>query len=114
MLGILIEHLAPHGVLVATFHGAGTLALSRDVPLIETDKWSAIVDQSTSLGFGFASYADSPDESYGISLTTPAWLLDMASRLRGVRIANFTERGWADHHDVLALERTDRSAIWSA
>jgi len=110
MLRELAEQLAPGGVLVATFHGAGSLVVNPLYPMIESDKWSAITSAYESAGFGYAPYTGVSDGSYGISLAKPWWIFALAETLRGLRVANFTERGWADNHDVLALERIDRMA----
>jgi len=47
------------------------------------------------------TYTDYPDrESYGIFLTSPAWVRQQARRAGRLREVYFKERGWDDHRDV--------------
>jgi SAM-dependent methyltransferase len=45
---------------------------------------------------------------YGVSLSKPEKIIEIAGNIPGVRILSYSERGWADFQDVLALARTDR------
>ena len=45
---------------------------------------------------------------YGVSLSKPEKIIEIAGNIPGVRILSYTERGWADFQDVLAVARTDR------
>jgi hypothetical protein len=63
-------------------------------------------------GWGYVPYPNSTDGAFGISLSTPSKILQMASGIGGVRVVSFTERGWADNQDVLVLGRPDRLKPW--
>lgn len=39
-------------------------------------------------------------------------IVDVVSSLPRVRLLNYTERGWADNHDVAAIGKTDRNKPW--
>jgi hypothetical protein len=45
---------------------------------------------------------------YGVSLSKPEKIVEIAGNIPGVRILCYSERGWADFQDVLAVARTDR------
>ena len=52
------------------------------------------------------TYTDYPDrESYGIFLTSPAWVRQQASRAGRLREVYFKERGWDEHQDVYGFVR---------
>ncbi|MER9763106.1 class I SAM-dependent methyltransferase [Mesorhizobium sp. M0138] len=106
-LRYLTSHLSEHGVLVSTFHG------------YYSDKHTAFgggVDherlrrQFAESGFGYEEYTTYPDiRDYGVSLSKPSAILDIADGIPGVR-ASYIERGWANNHDVLVLNKNDRLA----
>ena len=45
---------------------------------------------------------------YGFSMSKPSSILDLADAISGMRVVSYTERGWANNHDILALCRDDR------
>jgi SAM-dependent methyltransferase len=104
MLWKLMTWLEPKGLLVASLHGrtARDFGDRRIVPYHEA-KWPMITRQCDVRGYG---YADCPGQkSYGISLCTPGWIVRTAESIAGARIVLFGEALWADHHDVIALQR---------
>jgi hypothetical protein len=78
--------------------------------MIGEKEWTAILEQTERTGFGYARYPG-PDD-YGISLSRPSKLIDIASAIENIKILSYTERGWADHHDVLTIARTNRLRPW--
>ncbi|MER9622685.1 class I SAM-dependent methyltransferase [Mesorhizobium sp. M0222] len=104
-LRYLVDHLSEHGVLVSTFHG------------YFTDKHTTMhggVDEQrirrdfAEVGFGYAPYTTLEGMGdYGFSLSKPSAILDIADSIPGVR-ASYIERGWANNHDVLVLNKNDR------
>jgi hypothetical protein len=103
-----------NGILVATFHGVWAIPIhERWYPLMpEADRWKQIVSRFKRKGFGYAPYPSSRDGSFGISVIKSSRALEIAAGIRGVRVLGYTERGWADNHDVLVLGRTDRLESW--
>jgi hypothetical protein len=137
----LCECLGDNGVLVATFHGRWSIEVQRTHPLIDRDRWRGILRDFERTGYGYADYgvsihgsgkiidfADSVPggrimarrffglferaRGWGISLTKPEKIIEIAGNIPGVRILSYSERGWADNHDVLAVARTDRLKPW--
>lgn len=107
-LSHLAAHLGEHGVLVATFHGLFAAKLQETHPMIDAASWKKIVKGYERTGFGYARYAELDMGDYGISLSRPSRIVDMATAIEGTRMLAYQERGWANNHDVLALTRNDR------
>lgn len=106
-----LTHLAgfveDDGILVATFHGRGTIDMHRRYPMIGEDRWRHILRQFEETGYGYADYPDRQDDHYGISLSSPASMMDIIYGIKGVRVLSYHERGWDDHQDVVVLGQTD-------
>lgn len=107
-LSHLAAHLGEHGVLVATFHGLFAAKLQETHPMIDAASWKKIVKGYERTGFGYAPYTELDMGDYGISLSRPSRIVDMATAIEGTRMLAYQERGWANNHDVLALTRNDR------
>ena len=108
----LTEHLTPHGVLLATFHGRWSIELQKTSPIIDCESWNEIIKSYQQTGFGYARYRDFDMGDYGISLTRPGVVCDLVSSIPGVRLLGYMERGWADTHDVVMITRNDRLRGW--
>jgi hypothetical protein len=111
-LAHLVNALGDGGLLVSTFHGRWSLVVQESYPMIDDPSWQSIVSGYRQTGYGFASYTDgfapfTDSGSYGISLSDPVWVVDAVGALEGVRLLGYVERGWADNHDVLVIEKTD-------
>jgi cyclopropane fatty-acyl-phospholipid synthase-like methyltransferase len=116
----LCYHLNENGILLATFHGRWSIESQKQYPIVSDalfqnadEVWSNIVEQFEREGYGFAPFDWINDNSYGMSLSSPSKLMEIASEIQGVRILSYTERGWSDNHDVLVIGRTDRLKPWS-
>jgi trans-aconitate methyltransferase len=110
-LRYLCTQLNQDGILLATFHGVWAREVQeRHYKMIGEKEWTAILEQTERTGFGYARYPG-PDD-YGISLSRPSKLIDIASAIENIKILSYTERGWADHHDVLTIARTNRLRPW--
>ena len=108
----LCEQLNEDGVLVATFHGEWSLRMQGIYPMIAAPEWEQITDEYHRTGYGYARYPGW-EQDYGISLSSPSALLQIARDIPGVRVAGFLERGWAENHDVLMISRDDRDRDWT-
>jgi SAM-dependent methyltransferase len=133
--------LSDNGVLVATFHGRWTIELQRKDGAIDRDPWRRILRDFEQTGYGYAGdgipirgsgkiihFADSVPggrtlaqrflklferaRDWGVSVSKPEKIIEIAGNIPGVRILSYSERGWADNHDVLAVARTDRFKPW--
>jgi SAM-dependent methyltransferase len=133
--------LSDNGVLVATFHGHWTIELQRKDGGINRDPWRHILRDFERTGYGYAGDAipirgsgriinfsgNVPGgrtlaqrflklferaKDWGVSVSKPEKIIEIAGNITGVRILSYSERGWADNHDVLAVARTDRLKPW--
>ncbi len=111
-LTYLTQHLNPHGVLVATFHGQWSVEVQKTNPMIDAKSWDLILKSYEETGFGYAPYRDFDMGDYGVSLTRPGVVCDMVGAIPGVRLIGYMERGWADNHDVVMITKNDRAARW--
>jgi len=133
--------LGDNGVLVATFHGRWTIELQRIDGGIDRDPWRRILRDFERIGYGYAddgipmrgsgriiNFAGGVPggrilarrfcglferaRGWGVSASKPEKIIKIAGDIPGVRILSYSERGWADNHDVLAVARTDRFKPW--
>ncbi|MGL4421806.1 MAG: class I SAM-dependent methyltransferase [Gemmataceae bacterium] len=56
-------------------------------------------------GFGYRPY-NPADPGYGVSLSAIPWIVEQLHQLPGARTLLTLEKGWADHQDVIAWQRT--------
>lgn len=110
-LSHLCSKLSRQGVLVATFHGPFAIEVNRKNPMIDSVSWEAILSGYHETGYGYAKY-DYMKDDYGISLSRPSVVIDMVEAIPNVRLLSYTERGWADNHDVLGISGDDRLKSW--
>jgi hypothetical protein len=108
-LPYLADHLREYGILIATFHGLFSKRLQATHPMIDSASWQVILAGYETTGFGYARYTEDDMGNYGISLSCASKIIDMATSIEGTRVLAYTERGWADNHDVLVLTKNDRS-----
>ena len=111
-LTYLVEHLTPHGVLVATFHGRYTIEFQKRYPMIDPTSWASVLAQYERTGFGYAPYGSAEFGDYGVSLAKASAIVDIVSGIDGVRLIGYVERGWADNHDVVMVAKHDRLESW--
>jgi hypothetical protein len=81
----------------------GTYRNSGKVPYIRDDLWQRILVDYHTKGYGYSDYPGQKD--YGISLTSPEWVMRLALRLDCTRLVQFGEALWDGHHDIVALQR---------
>jgi SAM-dependent methyltransferase len=106
LLGLFARSLSPGGVAVVTTHGqlvAERLRSGESAYQLVATSVPDVVAGYDATGFGYADYPWSP--GYGVSISSRAWIGAAAERA-GLRVVLFTERGWDDHQDVVALVRT--------
>jgi SAM-dependent methyltransferase len=136
-LKFLCERLSDNGVLVATFHGRWAIELQRMNGGIGRDPWRRILRDFERTGYGYADdgipirgsgkvidFSGSVPggrilarrffglferaRGWGVSVSKPEKIIEIAGDITGVRILGYSERGWADFQDVLVVARTDR------
>ena len=100
--------LSTGGLLVFTVHGRPSVHWLRtghtdyllpDVP--------AILRAYDGSGFAYQGYRAHTHSNYGISLSSPAWVMGQIMRQPGLRLVHYAERGWDNHQDVVACVRDD-------
>jgi SAM-dependent methyltransferase len=107
-LTYLASCLAPHGLLVATFHGLFAEKLHETHPMINEAGWQRVLSGYRATGFGYTPYTEFDLGDYGVSLASPAKIISLATAIPDTRVVAYVERGWANNHDVLMLTRNDR------
>jgi len=95
--------LAPDGLLLLTVHGRRADYAERNLNrYIDPAKWTRVREAAQNGGFGFVETEQVNGAPYGVSLVAPSWIMRNVEH-RPVRIVNYQEAGWSDHHDVLVL-----------
>ena len=108
-LAYLVQHLRTSGIIVATFHGHFSANVTDFGNRVDMAKLRRDFDET---GYAFHSYVGW--DNYGVSLSKPSTILDMADAIPGTKVISYSERGWANNHDVLCLARDDRLKPWGA
>ena len=104
-LNVCIDALAPGGVLVFTAHGrVASLLAKKKHPvygeLIDTEE---LYKRYLKGGFSFIPYsADYP--TYGLTLTSPEWIVSKITKIPMARITSVQEAGWG-HQDVYFVQK---------
>jgi SAM-dependent methyltransferase len=111
-LRYLVDHLRPHGVIVATFHGLFSPALFGRSGESNGASHGKLIEQFEQSGYGYGRY-EGPDD-YGLSISHPATVVKMATNIPGTRMVSYVERGWAYNHDVVILAKQDRLETFEA
>lgn len=99
-----VSALAPDGLLILTTHGRRHNHKQENEGYIAQDRWKRASDQYATTGFGYAAYPGL-FSSYGLSATSPAWLMRFVETMSDVRISMFREAAWDDHQDILVLQK---------
>lgn len=97
--------LSEKGLLLMTTHGARCLSMAAQHPYLQSDRWRTVVADYQRSGFGYAPYAFDSDDRWGVSLTTPGAIWELAANEPGARLIFYKEAGWADHQDAVGWTR---------
>lgn len=98
------DALADDGVFIFTTHGriASVLAKERHPvygTLVDTRE---LFERQKPSGFSFLPY-DSAYPTFGITLTSPGWVMNFLERMPNIKIVGFEEGGWGQ--DIWAVQR---------
>jgi SAM-dependent methyltransferase len=102
-LSLFFRSLNPGGVLVFTTLGRRAIEMMVDGSYdhgMTVEQIEGLRGGALSLGQGFAAYPHHPD--YGIAVARPGHTV---GKLGSFRLVNYTEGGWAQHQDVVAVTR---------
>jgi SAM-dependent methyltransferase len=100
------DHLSQSGVCVFTVHGRHCVEALRskkltyglaDVP--------RILEAYDRDGFGYQNYPGHTLQNYGITLSSPAWVMNQILEHTRLRVVMYTEKDWDNHQDVVACVR---------
>ena len=98
-----MEALNPGGLLVATTMARAARAIQDENPIfLEGAGWPTVKRGYDETGYGYVDYDG--QQGYGLSLSRPAWVTDLATRYSGRRLVMFSERIWDNLQDVFALQ----------
>ena len=95
--------LASRGILVFTSHGRHCVEriLTGDFTYgLNNESLKILLDDFDRKGFGYVNYPDIDD--FGISLSSPAHVLTMLENIADLQLLLYYEKGWDNHHDVVA------------
>jgi len=112
-LRYLCSRLSERGVVVATFHGPAALDIQDRYKLwgLTEEQRERIGVSFEASGYGYEPYLFIESGDYGISVSKPEEIIKIAATIPG-RVLLYSERLWADNHDVLAMCRRDRLETW--
>jgi SAM-dependent methyltransferase len=99
-----IPALSPDGILVFTIHGrvSGLLAADRHPVYGDLIDTKLLYETYLRDGFAFEPYAkDYP--TFGLSLSSPAWVMKKLQQIPELKIVGFEEQGWGQ--DVVILRK---------
>jgi SAM-dependent methyltransferase len=96
--------LAPGGLLVATTHGELVATRMRAGHLYGYPELGVARALRTYDHAGFTFLEEGPTSiEYGITISSPAWVVDRFTRGRDWRVVMYTDALWANHQDVVAV-----------
>lgn len=98
--------LRPGGVLVFSTHGSYVYERMRRENLdygLGASSRTAVVNDYERCGFGYANYEG--NDSFGISIASPAAVCARVARAEELRICHLAEKAWDNHHDCFACLR---------
>ena len=90
------------GVLVFTTHGryCAHRMLTKDFTYgLDSHKLRMLLQDFDHDGFGFVGYENG--DNYGISLTSPSYVLSLLQKVSSLKLLLYLEKGWDSHHDVI-------------
>ena len=103
-LDVIGGRLRPGGVLVFTTHGRDSyrgIITGRRKYGLGPEANAAILGGYEREGFGYADYTHGC--RYGLTVSSPTWVMDAISRTSGLRLVHFAEAAWDAHQDVFAV-----------
>jgi len=106
------NHLNDKGIVIFSTHGRYTayqIASESRKYAAEEDKMAGLIDDYNRGGFGYFDYYNM--DSYGLSLSSPAYVMSELQKFPSLKILFFSERALDNHQDVVALIK--EKELWS-
>jgi LmbE family N-acetylglucosaminyl deacetylase/glycosyltransferase involved in cell wall biosynthesis len=105
------SHLNPEGVLVFSVHGPSCVYAIREGRVsygLEQGQLTKLLEDYDQFGFGYVDYVNTM--GYGISVSSPSWVLSRLETLSDLRLVEYMEMAWDEHHDVIACMKDPPAA----
>ncbi len=118
LLVLFSRNLNPNGIMAFTTQGEFAAArMLKDINfygIYQTDDDVLLADYHKT-GFGFRNYPqengiseiNSTKSTYGISLTSPEWIQQIAEKIGGLNKIYFRAHGWDNHQDVYGYQKSE-------
>lgn len=100
------NHLTERGILIFSTHGRLSVKwLNSNICHygLNEDAIQRILTLYKNTGFGYVNYPG--NSGYGVSISSPSWVLSEVQQNSKLKIIFFTEAGWDNHHDIVACVR---------
>jgi 2-polyprenyl-3-methyl-5-hydroxy-6-metoxy-1,4-benzoquinol methylase len=99
----LLSYCKPGGLLVLSFHGRRAIENGAAPYAIGVNAWHQVERDYFDKGYGYADYEG--QVGYGISVCSSSWMLNLFRETSGLRLVLLSETAWANHHDIVAVQR---------
>lgn len=106
-LSLFSRSLAPNGLALFTIHGRYSSEFGRD-NFLPNARWLPVAASYRERGFGYGDYSDEPSDmtnEYGITLSSPSFVMACLEPDPSLRIIGLVERGWNGHQDVVIVQK---------
>jgi hypothetical protein len=102
LFNMFIDSLAPNGIAGVTWCGRGMdYAHDHVFKTIDDESMAAIRQQVKDRGAGYAPYPRWPNDEYGMTFVTPAWLQELVYSRGDALILSYSEKNWHGTQDTL-------------
>jgi SAM-dependent methyltransferase len=104
LLRFFHDHLTEQGVCIFTTHGtlsADWVKSKRTTYALPEEALESLIEEYESIGYGYVDYPGYP--GYGISITAPERIRELARDAGNWQEILFEEHGWDNHQDVFAI-----------
>ncbi len=105
-LNLFFSVLNSNGLLVFTVHGRHAAHRMRSKVNnygLDDSEISTLLNEYETKDFGYVNYRN--QENYGISLSSPSFVLSLLEKKSNVSILFYNEKGWYNHQDIIACIR---------
>lgn len=106
VLKLFSRSLTEDGVVVFTTHGrwvAWRLDQRKKIYGLAEKQVPRVMKQYKRSGFGYADYG--AVKGYGVSVSSPSFVMSSVEKEADLKIIHFSEKGWHNHQDVVACTR---------
>jgi len=102
------SYLNKNGILVFTTHGEFVVKQIQEGQTygLESDKIPKLLHDYCTIGFGYSNYKESNE--YGISVSSPSFVLHILEKLSDLKLLMYLETRWDEHQDVIIALKISR------